>query len=79
MLIGEKLRRLGLAAERSQELADGDREARDAAIEEADIAGFSPRDISHMLGTISHARVHKIVIERTAARQQRQLEAAKLA
>lgn len=64
----ERLRRLGAAARASQAVADDDREARDAAIEAADLAGLSVREIAQ-LADVSPSRVQTIIVVRTAARQ----------
>ena len=76
--VRERLRRLGEAARRSDEIAADDRAARDNAIEEADIAGLGVRQIAADTG-MSPARVNTIITERTAARQLAQARAAGLA
>lgn len=73
----ERVRRLAVAARASEELAGGDREARDAAIEAAELAGYSVREIADA-SRYSVARVHGIVVDRRAARQARQVQAARL-
>ena len=70
VLIRERVRRLALAAQRSHAVWEVDREARDAAIEDADLDGFSLREIADLTGLTSQ-RVHQVVLERTAARQHR--------
>lgn len=65
----ERLTALGTAARRSQQLADDDRAARDAEIERADLGGMSVREIAECVG-LSHGHVHKVVLARTAARQE---------
>jgi hypothetical protein len=68
----ERLRRLGAAYAASRDLHAGDREAVHAEIEAADRDGMTVREISRELaGAISPGRVHAIVLERTAARQER--------
>jgi len=73
----ERLRRLGSAARASAELAGADREARDGAIEEADLAGLSVREISQDVG-VSPTRVQAVILARAATRQARQREALQL-
>ena len=73
----EKLRRLGEAARISEEVAADDREARDTAIEEADLAGLGIRQIATDTG-MSPGRVARIVVNRTAARQAAQRHAVGL-
>lgn len=77
LTVRERLRRLAAAARASQELADADREARDAEIEQADIAGLSYREIAAEVG-MSAAGVQRIVLVRTAERQQRARAALQL-
>jgi lambda repressor-like predicted transcriptional regulator len=72
-----KVRRTAIAARNSEELAAGDREARDDAIEQAQAEGFSVREIATQAG-MSASRIQAIVIDRTAARQQRLVQAAGL-
>ncbi len=74
----ERLRRLGTAVRISEELAEDDREARDAAIEEADLAGLGVRQIAKDTG-LSPGRAQAIITARTAARQARQARAVGLA
>jgi len=74
----ERLRRLGEAARLADDLASDAREARDQAIEDADVAGLGIRQIAHDSG-MSPGRVNTIVTQRTAARQERQARAAGLA
>jgi hypothetical protein len=66
----DRVRRLAAAANRSQQLADDDREARDAAIEEAEGEGLSVRQISDASG-LSVGGVQGVIVKRTAARQAR--------
>ena len=66
----DRVRRLAAAARRSQQLADDDREARDAAIEEAEGEGLSVRQISDASG-LSVGGVQGVILKRTAARQAR--------
>lgn len=65
-----RVRRLSIAARSSTELAAADREARDAAIEEAERAGWSVREIAAVSG-LSHGRIQSVIVARTAARQER--------
>lgn len=74
----ERLRRLGVAARASEELAKLDREALDSAIEAADLADLSTREIARYSG-LPPSTVHAIVIRRTAARQARLAKAAGIA
>lgn len=64
----ERLRRLGRASQRAEELAEDARAARDAAIEDADRERLSVRQIAALVG-LSRARVAGVIQERTAARQ----------
>lgn len=66
----EKLGRLGRAAAAAEDWAADAREARDQAIEQADLDGWSVREIADASG-LSRPRVHQVVIARTAARQAR--------
>ncbi len=66
--LAERLRRLGDAARASDQLAEEDREARNRAIEEADLEGWSNREIGRWVG-MSPSAVHGIIVARTAARQ----------
>lgn len=74
--VRERLQRLAAAARASDDLARGDRESRDAAIEQASIEGLSVRQIAYDTG-LGHSAVQQIIVKRTAARQAR-LEAAAL-
>jgi len=73
-----RVRALAAAANRSQQLADDDREARDAAIEEAEGQGMSVREIANASG-LSVGGVQGVILKRTAARQKRLREGAGLA
>lgn len=73
----ERLRRLGTAVRISEEIAEDDREARDAVIEEADLAGLGVRQIAKDAG-LSPGRAQAIITARTAARQARQARAVGL-
>lgn len=73
----ERLRRLGAAAAAAQAAADDAREARDAAIEQADMDGLSPRRIAALVG-LSRSGVRQVIADRTAARQERIRRAAGL-
>jgi DNA-directed RNA polymerase specialized sigma24 family protein len=66
----ERLRRLGAAYAASRDLHAGDREALHREIEAADLEDMSVREIARLSG-VSPGRVHAIVVERTAARQDR--------
>jgi ParB-like chromosome segregation protein Spo0J len=68
VVTGERLRRLSVAANTSRQLAGDDREARDRAIEEADQAGMSVREIARATG-LAPGHVHRIITARAAARQ----------
>lgn len=72
-----RLRRLAVAAARSEELAAADREARDDAIEQASIEGLSVRLIAGDTG-LSKSRIQAIVLDRAAQRQAGLLRAAQL-
>lgn len=74
----ERLRRLGAAARLSEEVAADDREARDAVIEEADLAGLGVRQIAKDVD-LSPGRAQAIITARTAVRQARQARAVGLA
>jgi hypothetical protein len=63
-----RLRRLAVAATRSEELAADDREARDESIMKALDEGLSVRVIASDTG-LSKSRIQAIGVERTAARQ----------
>lgn len=78
VLIRERVRRLALAAQRSHDVWTADREARDQAIEDADLDGLSIREIADLTG-LTNQRVHQVVLERTAARQHRLARAAGVA
>jgi hypothetical protein len=73
----ERVERLAAAARASQDLADADREARDQAIEEADLEGASRREISRA-AQLSSTQVQAVVLRRTAERQDRLARAAGL-
>lgn len=73
----EQLRRLGAAARQSAKLAEEDREARDAAVEEAERDGMSVREIARRVD-LSVSTVHGILVVRAAARQERLRRAAGL-
>ncbi len=73
-----RVRRLSAAARHSQELAEDDREARDAAIEEAEGQGLSVREIANACG-LSVGGVQGVIVKRTAARQRRLLSQSGLA
>lgn len=73
----ERVKRLASAERRSAELHEGDREARDNAIEEASLAGHSVREIATAAG-MSVSRVQTIVIGRQAERQDRLAKAAQV-
>lgn len=66
----ERIRRTAAAARASEELAGGDREARDAAIEAGELEGMSVRDIAACAG-MSVSGVQKIIVRRIADRQAR--------
>jgi hypothetical protein len=67
--IRTRLRRLGTKAATSEQLAADDREARDAAIEEAEhVHGLTIRQIAEEVG-LSRQRVHRVVLDREAVRQ----------
>lgn len=68
--IRERLRRLGDAWRRADELEQDARTARDTAIEEADQERLSVRQIAQITG-LSRARVATVIQDRTAARQAR--------
>lgn len=68
--VRERLQRLAAAARRSAEIAYGDRESRDAAIEQASIEGLSVRQIAYDTG-LGKSAIQQIVLKRTAARQAR--------
>jgi AraC-like DNA-binding protein len=71
--VGERLRRLASAARESAEVAQADRSARDAAIEEADADGWNLPAIAREVDmSVSH--VQRIVIAATARRQDRERE-----
>lgn len=72
-----RVRRLAAAARRSEDLATADREARDQAIEAADLAGHSVREIAREAG-LSVGRVQGVIVERTAIRQADLVRAARL-
>jgi hypothetical protein len=64
----ERLRRLSASAKESAKVASEDREARDAAIEEADSAGLGLREIARACDlSVSHTQ--RIVVATTARRQ----------
>lgn len=64
----ERLRRLAAAVRASDQVTQGDRAARDAAIGEADDAGWGLAEIARETG-MSVAHVQRIVMARTAERQ----------
>lgn len=64
----ERLVKLSAAVRASKKVWEDDREARDAAIEEADELGLALRDIARITG-MSVGHVQRIVVERTARRQ----------
>lgn len=68
MSTGDRLARLAAAARLSGQLAADEREARDAAIEEADQAGVKIREIARQT-QLSPGHVQRIILQRTAARQ----------
>jgi len=76
--LAARLHRLTEACRRAQDTAAAAREARDAAVEDADGEGHSVREIARQSG-LSASRVHDIVLARAAARQQRLAEHAGLA
>jgi hypothetical protein len=66
-----RLARLGEAARLSEQVAQGDREARDATIYEAHAVGaLSVREIARATG-ISVARTQEVIIRQTALAQAR--------
>jgi DNA-directed RNA polymerase specialized sigma24 family protein len=73
----ERLRRLGAAAEAAQAAWEDAREARDAAIEQADLEGIKPQRIAELVG-LSRSAVRNVIRDRTAARQERIRRAAGL-
>jgi ABC-type molybdenum transport system ATPase subunit/photorepair protein PhrA len=73
----DRLMRLSAAARTSAQLADADREARDVAIEQAEQAGASVREIARWTG-LSWGRVQQIIVARTAHRQARLARSAGL-
>jgi transposase len=72
-----RLQALGSAARRSDDLAADDRDARDAAIEQASLEGLSVREIAEDVG-MSKSTVQQIILKRTAARQAQLADAAGL-
>lgn len=64
----ERLRRTGAAAKAAEDHATDAREARDAAIEDADLAGMTAQEIARHVD-LARSRVTVIVGEQTAARQ----------
>jgi hypothetical protein len=64
----ERLRRLTSAAREAADAHAAARESRDAAIMEADDAGWGLREISRSAG-ISLSHTQRIVVEQTARRQ----------
>jgi ABC-type phosphate/phosphonate transport system ATPase subunit len=64
----DRLAALAEAARLSAQLAEDDREARDAAIEEADRLGMGIREIARYT-RLSPGHVQRIITARTAARQ----------
>lgn len=66
--VRERMRRLAVAAARSEQLAADDRDARDKSIMEAIDEGISVRVIAADTG-LSKSRIQAIGVERTAARQ----------
>lgn len=68
LAIRVRVRRLAAAARISDRLATDDREARDAAIEQAAADGFSVREIAGD-AQMSPSRIQQILIRRAAARQ----------
>ena len=73
----ERLARTARAARASAMIADGDREARDAVIEQASMEGMSVRDIARDAG-LPASTVQQIVLRRTAARQDELARRARL-
>ena len=65
----ERLRRLAAAVRASAQVTQDDRAARDAAIGEADDAGWKFAEIARETG-MSVAHVQRIVVARTAEQQQ---------
>lgn len=63
-----RLHRLGTSARSLRDAYEDAREARDQAIEQADLDGWSLGEISRAVH-LTRANVHKIVADRTAARQ----------
>jgi transposase len=72
-----RLRALGSAARRSDDLAADDRDARDAAIEQASLEGLSVREIAEDVG-LSKSTVQQIILKRTADRQAQLAHAARV-
>lgn len=66
----ERLRRLGRAYHSSRQLHAGDRAALAEEIEAADLDGMTVREIARATG-LSASRVQAIIVDRTAARQDR--------
>lgn len=64
----DRLRRLAAAALASRQIAEDDREARDAAIEEADRDGMELREIARCTN-LHPSHIHHVITTRTAARQ----------
>jgi Mor family transcriptional regulator len=64
----ERLRRLSHAAKESTRVAEGDRAARDRAIEEADAEGWGLVEIARAV-EMSTSHVQRIVVKTTARRQ----------
>jgi len=72
-----RLQRLGDAARAAEDTATDAREARDAAIEEADLAGMSVLEIGRHVG-LARSRITVLVAAQTARRQAAAREAAGL-
>lgn len=64
-----RLRRLADASTAADQVAEDARESRDAAIEAAELAGLTVREIAALTG-LSRARAGAIVIARAATRQE---------
>jgi hypothetical protein len=69
-----RVQRLAEAARASEAMHRDDIEARDDAIEAADLAGYTLREISDA-AAMSTSHAHRITIDRAAARQRRLLDA----
>lgn len=74
----ERLTRLAERARMSQKVASDDREARDDAIEEADLANVPLLRIVKRT-KMSRSHVDKVILKRTGARQTAALKAMQLA